>query len=69
MDRTLKEIAEEARRVPGQGWIDARKLAYAAERDQIVPVRRAGTTKLYSPSDALRLIAIARRVAERSGEL
>ena len=45
--------------------INRRQLAYAAQSYGIEPTQRAGVVKLYSREDSERIVASARRVAER----
>ncbi len=62
---TLQQIAEAAQ-AAGEPWLDRRRLAYACEAYRIEPVQRAGMVRLFARSDVPRILAAARRVADRS---
>ena len=61
---TLQQIADEAR-AAGEVGLDRRRLAYACEAYRIEPVQRAGMVRLFARSDVPRILAAARRVADR----
>lgn len=61
---TLREIAEDAR-AAGERWVNPRQLAYVVDAYHIEPVQRAGAVRLFARADVARILAAARRVADR----
>ena len=62
---TLQQIADGAR-AAGEPWIDRRRLAYACEAYRIESVQRAGSVRLFARADVPRILAAARRIADRA---